>query len=1169
MTRREYSFSEVAGLKRLRALAPHLIISCGRIAGSLARAVALLCCLGFADVASAAAAPCSFEVPAGEAARQGGLEIIFFAGTVEGVRTPELRGEYPPRAALDRLVAGTGLVINADEHDGTLTVRRLAAPSGGATESLSSPPSTMKSKNPLTLVGAWLALALTPAQPAFSADTATGSIEGRVYVPVAGAYAANARVTIDALRLETATDESGQYQFPLVPAGTAAVRVTYTGFPVETKSIIVTAGQRAVQNFELRGSTDAAEGLVTLDAFTVAAKRDMAASDLAVNEQRYTAGIKNIVSTDSFGDFADGNVGEFAKYLPGVTLNRNGSDGLNLSIGGVPPSGTPILLDGSGIASAASSNASRTVEFENIAVGSLSRVEVSRSQNPDMPANAIGGAVNLVSKSAFERSKPQYMVKAYASFRGGDFSWSKQPGPFAKKEYPFEPNLELSAVVPLTKNFGFTASGLVARTRNNGPGATQDWVPTVAAQSTNFIATTPDQPYLARYRVQERPKITVRNSLSLSADWRVSPVGVLTLGFQYSYFYSEFWVRQLNFDAGRVASFSNDFTQGTAGTGFIQILTDAREKNGTSWAPSLRFKHNGPVWQWQVAASHSNATNHYGNQGYFQSNNAYLRNVTVRFDRITRDHPEVITVKDAAGNAVDPYQLSNYKLETVGGLLNGSSAIVRTLNTHAKRFFDLGLPLTAKAGVDLRSEHRDMFRATYANTFVGKDKLLRTADDSADQWFDPVYSQRELLFGPPMQWFDLNQIGDTFQTHPEYFTNSETDAVNAYRSRVNTSQAITETILAPYLRLDTKLLDGRLTMTGGVRFERTEDDGNGPLIDPTQIYQHDANGQIVRNAAGRPIVIAALNTLAGTQLAYVERGAQAKKSYDGFFPSLNAFFAVRPDLIARASYGRSINRPDFSNILPSMNLPDTESISRTITLTNPNLKPWIADSYGLALEYYFNEPSTGVLSTRVYRRDIADFWGTALVPATNDLLEPYGIDPADYGEALGYMVSTRRNVGSARVSGAEFDYRQNLTFLPHWVRGLTVFGNLTLQHLQGSDDASFSGFVGRTINWGVTFSRERFTVRLAVNLRGLVKQNQVTNAGTEPGTFIYLMPRNSADFNAEYRFTRKLSVYVSGRNVNEAVDDTVRYGPSTPSDRIIAGRVDYGATWYFGVKSTF
>ncbi|MBI4624428.1 MAG: TonB-dependent receptor, partial [Verrucomicrobia bacterium] len=873
-----------------------------------------------------------------------------------------------------------------------------------------------------------------------ASESATGAIEGRVFNEAVGNYVNNARVVIESLKLETFTDQSGRYSFPKVPAGEITVRVSYTGYPAETQTVSVAPGRRVEGNFNLRSGKGPTDTTVVLDAFTVAAKRDMAASDVAVNEQRYAPGIMNIVSTDSFGDIADGNVGEFAKYLPGVTLNRSGSDGLNLSIGGVPPSGTPIMLDGNAIASAASSNASRTVEFENIAVGSMSRVEVSRSQNPDSPANAIGGSVNLVSRSAFERSRPQYMFKTHLSFRGGDFSWSKEPGPFAKKDYPFEPNLEVSAVVPVTRNFGFTASGLVSRTRNNGPGITQDWVPTVAGQSANFPATTPDKPYLVRYRLQERPKITVRDSLSLSADWRVSQADVLTVGFQYSYFMAEFWVRQLNFDVGRVASFGPDFTQGAAGAGFVQILTDAREKNGTSYAPSFRYKHNGPVWQWQTGGAFSNATNHYANKGFFLSNNAFFRNVTVRFEQLTIDHPGVVSVKDATGRDVNAYSLDNYRLETLSGQAFESVATVRSAFANAKRDFDFRVPFSAKAGVDLRSESRDMLRPTNATSFVGADRVARTADDNAAQWFDPTYSQRELKFGPPMQWFDLDKIGETFRAHPEYFTSSETDAVNAYRSRVTTSQAITETIVAPYLRLDSRFFDGRLQVTGGVRYERTDDDGNGPLIDPTRIYQRNANGQIVRDAAGRPVVVAALATLAGTKLAYTERGAQATKSYDGFFPSLNGSFLVRPNLIARASYGRSFNRPDFGNILPSMNLPDTESTNRTITLTNPNLKPWFADSYGLALEYYFNEPSTGVLSTRLYRRDITDFWGSTLVPATDDLLGPYGIDPAEYGQALGYQVSTRQNVGTARVSGAEFDYRQNLNFLPHWARGLTVFG---------------------------------------------------------------------------------------------------------------------------------
>ncbi|MBL9199054.1 MAG: TonB-dependent receptor [Opitutaceae bacterium] len=1018
---------------------------------------------------------------------------------------------------------------------------------------------------------ALLAFALFSTALRAQSSAPTGSIEGRVSDPASGTFLANARVSVDALRLETATDETGTYRLANVPAGPVTVRVAYTGFPAATKAVTVIAGQRLEQNFELRSADQRNDGLVRLDAFTVASKRDMAASDIAVNEQRYAAEIKNVVSTDSFADIADGNVGEFAKYLPGVTLNRSGSDGLTLSIGGVPPGGTPIMMDGNGIANAAGSNANRQVEFENIAVGSLARVEVSRSQNPDTPANAIGGSVNLISRSAFERSRPQYTLKTHLSFRGPDFSLEKEPGPFQHKEYVFLPNLEFSAVVPVTRNFGFTASALATRTFNNGPGIVQDWVPTVAAQSANFPATTPDKPYLVRYRLQERPKITERNTISLSADWRVNATGVLTLAFQYTYFMAEFWVRQLNFDTGRVTAFGDNFTQGAPGAGFVQILTDAREKNNTAWAPSLRYKHNGPIWQWQVTGAYSAASNNYSNEGYFLGNNAFFRNVTVRFDQLTKDHPGIVSVKDAAGvNDVNPYALSNYRLETLSGQNFNCPANERTLGPFARRVFQLaGQPLTTKVGVDLRSEHRDLRRPTSATSFVGADRVARTADDSAAQWFDPSFSSRDLKFGPRMQWFDLDKVGGTYRSNPEYFTNTDTEQMNAYRSTVTGSQAITETILAPYLRLDTSLLEGRLTFTGGVRYERTEDEGNGPLIDPARIYQRNAAGQIVRDAQGRPVAIAPFATLAGSRLAYIERGTSTSQSYDDFFPSVNGSFKIRPNLIARASFGRSFNRPDFGNILPTINLPDPESTARTITATNPGLKPWYANSYGVSLEYYFNEPSTGVVSVRAYRRDISDFWGTTLAPATAELLEPYGVDPAQYGQALGYLVSTTQNVGDARVTGTEFDYRQNLTFLPRWARGFTVFGNATLQSRNGTQQASLGGFVKKTYNWGITFSRDRYTVRLAVNHRGKIEQGTVTTAGAEPGTTIYLQARAIADLSAEYRLTRRYGLFVTGRNVNSADEDTVRQGPSTPANKIITNRINYGPTWYVGAKGTF
>ena len=927
-----------------------------------------------------------FHVPAMDAlmaldlfAEQADTSIVYLVAHVQGVRTNFVRGSYTPREALRRLLTGTALSAEEDVRTGVFTLKRVVTNDAKADPSSPTPPKhsvspkqTMKRKTLITVLAGWLGLAAAPAQTTSTSSSIaveTGSVTGQVLNEITGAYVANARVTIAAHALETFTDDFGQYRLTRVPAGDVTVRVDYIGFPSLSRSVQVSPGRTAQQDSSrpigATATTVPAGATVVLDAFTVAAQADMAASDVAVNEQRFSASIKNIVATDSFADIADGNVGEFAKFLPGVILNRNGSDGNTLSLGGVPPSGTPILMDGVGLASAASSNPSRQIEFENISINSFSRVEVNRSPMPDSPASAIGGSVNLVSKSAFERRRPLYSFKIYASFPQDDFSFKKQPGPFGEKSYWYQPNLEFSAIVPVSRRFGFTISGIDTRTVNNGPGTTQDWVPHQLAQSANYIATTPDKPYLARWRVQERPKLTRREQISGTADLRIGENSVLTFGMQYAFFNSNWWVRQLSFDVGRVASFGPDYTQGAAGTGFVQTVYDAVDKHGTTYMPSIRFRHDGEVWEVQAGAAFSRASNYYRDidKGYFQNSSAFYRNLTIRFEDMGYDAPRVVDVRDAQGNVVDPYNLSNYRLETVNGRWLSSSDVVRSAYANAKRDLGLVVPVVVKVGMDARSQTRDIRRPTSTWNFVGADGLARTNDDNAYQWYDPVYSQKDLLFGPRMQWMNLAAIGDTFRQNPGYFPQTVAQEVAAYRSGITDSKAITETILAPYVRIDARLMNGRLLLAGGVRYERTEDDGIGPLIDPTAIYQRDVNGNIVRNN-GNPVVIAPLATLAGSRLAYVERGAGTKVSYDGYFPSINATYGIRENLLARVSYGKSINRPDFGNILPSMNLPDTESTARTITLTNPNLKPWIADSFGVALEYYFPEPSTGHAAIR-------------------------------------------------------------------------------------------------------------------------------------------------------------------------------------------------------------
>lgn len=83
----------------------------------------------------AAEAVKSFNVPAGDAiatlkqaAQQAGMEIMFPAATVQGVKTAAVNGELTPRAALDKMLDGTGLVAVQDEKTGALAVKKGPLP---------------------------------------------------------------------------------------------------------------------------------------------------------------------------------------------------------------------------------------------------------------------------------------------------------------------------------------------------------------------------------------------------------------------------------------------------------------------------------------------------------------------------------------------------------------------------------------------------------------------------------------------------------------------------------------------------------------------------------------------------------------------------------------------------------------------------------------------------------------------------------------------------------------------------------------------------------------------------------------------------------------------------------------------------------------------------------
>jgi outer membrane receptor protein involved in Fe transport len=143
----------------------------------------------------------------------------------------------------------------------------------------------------------------------------------------------------------------------------------------------------------------------------------MEGAAIAINDQRFAPNTKNVASTDEYGNVAEGNPAEFLKFLPGITIDYTGGNARDISINGTPSTNVPVMVDGFSVASAANRATGRNVQSDMISINGLARIEVSYSPTPESPGSALAGSVNMVPRSAFERSRPILNWSGYLLWR--------------------------------------------------------------------------------------------------------------------------------------------------------------------------------------------------------------------------------------------------------------------------------------------------------------------------------------------------------------------------------------------------------------------------------------------------------------------------------------------------------------------------------------------------------------------------------------------------------------------------------------------------------------------------------------------------------------------------------------------------------------------------------
>ena len=438
-------------------------------------------------------------------------------------------------------------------------------------------------------------------------------------------------------------------------------------------------------------------------------------------------------------------------------------------------------------------------------------------------------------------------------------------------------------------------------------------------------------------------------------------------------------------------------------------------------------------------------------------------------------------------------------------------------------------------------------------TYAGPDGNVATIEPAAP-YLMQVYVNQDSYFGfRNIPWLSPHRALDAFRKNPVLFTQTPAQVVAQETSRITSSQYIREKVSAIYGQAEATLLSGRVRVLGGARFEKTTDQGEGPLFDPNAVFTRNADGSFARNAQGariRKAEAGAAGSLEELRLIRKERAYKANQSYDGVYPSAHVTYEIRENLLLRAAYAMTYGRPNFGNIIPTATINESDIddqdvaadpgiVRGNITLTNTGLLPWTANNYDLSLEYYTK--TGGLLSAGLFRKDIDDFFATDQRIATAADVRELGLDD----RYVGWRVSSTFNSGNARISGVEVNLRQSLSFLGHRGAPFSVFANGTKLQLDGHQQASFTSFIPESANWGVSFNKRRFSATAKWNYRGLDRRQPNILFGTDG--YQYFKERTTLDLTIGYRLTQRLSLAASVNNVfNEPTQTYLDYGSQTP-----------------------
>ncbi|MEG3175520.1 TonB-dependent receptor [Sphingomonas sp. RB3P16] len=508
----------------------------------------------------------------------------------------------------------------------------------------------------------------------------------------------------------------------------------------------------------------------------------------AIEEKRRSNNFVEALYANDVGKLPDQNVAEAVRRLPGVTVANDQGEGRYVVIRGINPNLINVTLNGMTLP--APEPDGRQVKLDDIPSALINAVVVTKSLTADQDANAIGGAVDIRTLSAFDRKAP-FFLDARAAL-----GWSK-----LNDGHPYEADAQIGGRFGPEQQFGAVFS-LNHSERpiesENFQGATSWRVPTAA---NGFVV--PDGYGLRDYNLTRK-----RTGAVLNLDWRPSDTTKLYLRGTYSTF-DDNEVRDQNIIDNQSGFANQTATSGTfVGRGIVRVRLRNEKDNTKGVTGGGSFTLGGGA-KLELAAGYTRAEKRdpLRSEYTFRTGGSALQ---VRYD--VSDTPYVFTQTNSVAQTAYGFNAVNYDRRlAVETLVQGRADLTVPLSFGS----DSSLKLGGKFLDRHKTNNRDF--TTYTLT-TGRTFNLA----SVSYLGDTSFYGNDYTFGSRINYATAQAY---VAANPGLLTLNTASSLN---NSLANDYDVSEQIAAGYA-MATLTFD-KLTLVPGVRVEHTRDRSKAKLI---------------------------------------------------------------------------------------------------------------------------------------------------------------------------------------------------------------------------------------------------------------------------------------------------------------------------------------------------